>query len=285
MEVVALKGAALAFFHYEEPALRPMGDLDLLLREPRDLERATAALVGAGWTALFDTPRHRVFARPDERVVRPASEHPENPIRSSSIRRSACRSRPCLRRERGAAGAGRVAGPRRHPRRGRGGAVAPDAPPLPRGRGLRGQRNPGDPGARLSLLARVGGAASGDFLEGRREGAGAAPLLYAADAIERLFPLTFEDSFSLLSLPTSARAPRRAAALPALRYTRPARGWTRTLLTLVDGPLPRARFLLRTLFPTLGEVKANVAPDASGIALAAAYVRVLARRVTKTFRI
>ena len=81
VEVVALKGAALAFFHYEEPSLRPMGDLDLLLKEPHDLERATAALVGAGWTALFDTPRHRVFARPDERVVRPASEDPDNPIR------------------------------------------------------------------------------------------------------------------------------------------------------------------------------------------------------------
>ena len=81
VEVVALKGAALAFFHYPDSALRPMGDLDLLLRDPRDLERATAALLGAGWTALFDTPRHRVFARPDERVASPAAEHPDNPIR------------------------------------------------------------------------------------------------------------------------------------------------------------------------------------------------------------
>ena len=52
VEVVAIKGAALAFFHYPDPALRPMGDLDLLLRDPRDLERATAALVAAGWTPL-----------------------------------------------------------------------------------------------------------------------------------------------------------------------------------------------------------------------------------------
>jgi hypothetical protein len=67
-------------------------------------------------------------------------------------------------------------------------------------------------------------------------------------------------------------------ALPALRYTRPARGWTRTLLTLVEGPLPKARFLLRTLFPTLGEVKANAAPDATGLGLAAAWTRVLLGR-------
>ena len=81
VEVVALKGAVLAFFHYPDAALRPMGDLDLLLRDPADLARATAALVRAGWRALFDTSRHRVFARPHERVVRPAAEDPENPIR------------------------------------------------------------------------------------------------------------------------------------------------------------------------------------------------------------
>lgn len=81
VEVVALKGAVLASFHYPDPALRPMGDLDLLLKDPRDLARATEALGGAGWRALLDTPRHRVFARPDERVVRPAAEDPDNPIR------------------------------------------------------------------------------------------------------------------------------------------------------------------------------------------------------------
>ena len=82
VEVVALKGAALAFFHYADPSLRPMGDLDLLLREPRDLARATdGARVRRGWRPLFDTPRHRVFARPDERIARPATEDPDNPIR------------------------------------------------------------------------------------------------------------------------------------------------------------------------------------------------------------
>jgi hypothetical protein len=47
----------------------------------------------------------------------------------------------------------------------------------------------------------------------------------------------------------------------------------------VDGPVPRVRFLLRTLFPTLGEVKANAAPGASGLALANAWARVLVRRI------
>ena len=83
----------------------------------------------------------------------------------------------------------------------------------------------------------------------------------------------------------SATLRERALRLPPLRYTRPARGWTRTLLSLVDRPIPRARFLLRTLFPTLGEVKANAAPDASGLALAGAYVRVLARRLARALRI
>ena len=78
---VALKGAALAFRDYPDPALRPMGDLDLLLRDPARLADATRALLARGWRALFDTPRHRVFAREDERVVRPATEDPANPIR------------------------------------------------------------------------------------------------------------------------------------------------------------------------------------------------------------
>jgi hypothetical protein len=110
-------------------------------------------------------------------------------------------------------------------------------------------------------------------------------LLYAADAIERLFPLAFRESFlsSLSSgVPPELRA--RAAALPVLRHTRPARGWSRTLLALVDGPVPRARFVLRTLLPTLGEVKANTAPGASGFALLRAWTRVLGRRLAAAVR-
>jgi hypothetical protein len=113
----------------------------------------------------------------------------------------------------------------------------------------------------------------------------AAPLLFAAEAIERLFPNTFEEVFlKSLGGSVSDTLRERASRVPPLRYTRPARGWSRTLLTLIEGPLPKARFLAHTLFPALGEVKANAAPDATGLALAGVYVRVLARRVTRTFR-
>ncbi|MGZ6988044.1 MAG: nucleotidyltransferase family protein [Thermoanaerobaculia bacterium] len=284
VEVVALKGAVLAFFHYEEPSLRPMGDLDLLLKEPRDLKRATAALAGAGWIALFDTPRHRVFARPDERVVRPAAEDPDNPIRVElhttfrlPVLGRVYDASPELRtqaetRDLGGVRVAIAAGPAflRH--------LLFHAAEDFAGRGIRGIQ-----AYDFRLLTRTSGKLSPEISSNEREAA-AAPLLFAADAIERLFPNTFEKVFrSSVAAKVSTDSRARAAALPPLRYTRAARGWTRTLLSLVDGPVPRARFLLRTLFPTLGEVKANVAPGASGLALAGAYVRVLARRVTKTF--
>lgn len=303
VEVVALKGAALAFFHYPDPALRPMGDLDLLLRDPGDLARATEALAAAGWRALYDTPRHRVFTRPDERVARPAAEDAENPVRveiHTSFRL------PVLGRVFDASAALRAQAETRD----LGGtplAIASGEALLTHllfhaaedfaGNGIRGIQ-----AHDFRLLARARGALAPEISEkissnerDRETGAGApeissnergeesapgfAPLLYAADAIERLFPLTFKEIF-LSSLSSSVDPERRAraAALPSLRYTRPPRGWTRTLLSLVDGPVPRARFLLRTLFPTLGEVKANAAPDAAGLSLAAAWARVLLAR-------
>jgi hypothetical protein len=291
VEVVALKGAVLASFHYPEPALRPMGDLDLLLKDARDLARATEALGGAGWRALLDTPRHRVFARPDERVVRPAAEDPDNPIRveiHTSFRL------PVLGRVydasavlRGEAEARDLGGTRVNVAAG--GALLTHllfhAAEDFAGNGIRGIQAYD---FRLLAIARDGDRKTGALapeISSSVRGEGTAPLYFAASAIERLFPLTFKEIF-LSSL--SSRVPpdlrRRAAALPALRYTRPARGWTRTLLSLVDGPVPRSRFLLRTLFPTLGEVKANAAPDSSGIALVAAYVRVFGRRVRLALR-
>ncbi len=305
VEVVALKGAALAFFHYEEPALRPMGDLDLLLREPRDLGRATAALSGAGWRALLDTPRHRVFVRPDERVVRPAAEHPDNPIRievHTSFRlpvlghvldATHALLRDAETRDLAGTPVAIAAGPALATHllfhaaedfagNGIRGIQAHDFRVLAReaGSGAFAPRGgsgafapPGDPSRVNAGRLRVDVAVPCDA---------AAPLLYAADAIERLFPLTFEEIlFERLTDHVDPEKRRAAASLPALRYTRPARGWTRTLLALVDGPARRARFLLRTLFPAAGEVRANAAPDASGLALAAAYVRVLARRVAR----
>ncbi|MFI5119836.1 MAG: nucleotidyltransferase family protein, partial [Thermoanaerobaculia bacterium] len=236
VEVVALKGAVLAFFHYPDPVLRPMGDLDLLLRDPRDLERATKALAGAGWTALFDTPRHRVFARPDERIVRPAAEDPDNPIRieiHTSFRL------PVLGRVYDASAELRAQAETRD----LGGTLVAIAagPSLVRhllfhaaedfaGNGIRGIQ-----AHDFRLLARAGGALapgisqnskipSSEREKGRLQAV--APLLFAADAIERLFPMTFEGLFlSSLSSRVRPELRRRAAALPALRYTRPARGW------------------------------------------------------------
>ncbi len=291
VEVVALKGAALAFFRYPDSALRPMGDLDLLLRDPRDLQRATSALLGAGWTALFDTPRHRVFARPDERVASPAAEHPDNPIRveiHTSFRlpvlghvydASAELRAQAESRDLGGTLVAVAAGPALLTH------LVYHAAEDFAGNGIRGIQ-----AHDFRLLAKEGGALAPEISEdskissNEKERAGA-PLLFAADAIERLFPNTFEEVFlTSLARRTGKTVRVRAAALPCLRYTRPARGWTRTLLSLVEGPVPRARFLLRTLFPTLGEVRANVATGSSRAGLLFVYAKLILRRIGSTFR-
>ena len=268
-----------------------MGDLDLLLKDPRDLARATETLAGAGWRALLDTPRHRVFARPDERVVRPAAEDPDNPIRveiHTSFRL------PVLGRVYDASEELRA----RSEERDLGGTrvnVAAGSALLTHllfhaaedfaGNGIRGIQAHD---FRLLARAREGDRKTGALapeISSSVRGGGTAPLYFAASAIERLFPLTFQEIFlSSLSSRVNPELRARAAALPALRYTRPARGWTRTLLWLIDAPAPRARFLLRILFPTLGEVKANAAPNSSGFALARAWLRVFARRAQAPFR-
>lgn len=48
LPTLVLKGAALALAVYENPALRPMGDIDLLVR-PADADAALAALAGLGY--------------------------------------------------------------------------------------------------------------------------------------------------------------------------------------------------------------------------------------------
>jgi hypothetical protein len=57
--VILLKGAALAFNLYEEPGLRPMNDLDLLVHAA-DLERASHAIKQAGYRQQ-KTTYHRMF--------------------------------------------------------------------------------------------------------------------------------------------------------------------------------------------------------------------------------
>jgi hypothetical protein len=48
VEVIALKGLPLLLEYYQDPSLRPMSDIDLLVR-PVDLRAAIAALGRAGW--------------------------------------------------------------------------------------------------------------------------------------------------------------------------------------------------------------------------------------------
>jgi hypothetical protein len=59
LPVVLLKGAALAFAVYDDPGLRPMSDLDLLVRRA-DVEAAVAALAGVGYRAHM--PGHATLA-------------------------------------------------------------------------------------------------------------------------------------------------------------------------------------------------------------------------------
>lgn len=51
IEMMLLKGGGLAPRYYAERALRPMNDLDILVR-PAQLERAQALLAGSGWEPL-----------------------------------------------------------------------------------------------------------------------------------------------------------------------------------------------------------------------------------------
>ena len=76
--VLPLKGAVLAEHYYPEPALRPMADLDLLVR-PAELPRLDAALAGLGYAAAEETPRHRAYHRGAPTVASWDGEHPDNP--------------------------------------------------------------------------------------------------------------------------------------------------------------------------------------------------------------
>lgn len=64
--IMLLKGAALAFAVYDDPGLRPMSDLDLLIRRA-DVEAAVAALAGVGYRVHM--------AEPDPLAERLASEN------------------------------------------------------------------------------------------------------------------------------------------------------------------------------------------------------------------
>jgi hypothetical protein len=55
VEMVVLKGVALAYGAYPNPGLRPMDDLDLMVR-PVDVKRALGVLEGRGWMAPVADP-------------------------------------------------------------------------------------------------------------------------------------------------------------------------------------------------------------------------------------
>ncbi len=63
IEVIVLKGAALAQTVYEDIGLRPMNDLDLLVR-PKSLRKAVKVLQGLGFAPLmYSYARYHVFLR------------------------------------------------------------------------------------------------------------------------------------------------------------------------------------------------------------------------------
>lgn len=77
--VAPLKGLVLSLRYYRAPALRPMADLDLLVR-PEDEPGMTEVLQAQGYRLTAGDPRaHRTFLKPDQRVVAWTQDHPDNP--------------------------------------------------------------------------------------------------------------------------------------------------------------------------------------------------------------
>jgi hypothetical protein len=279
LRAVPLKGAALVLGGEVPAGLRPMADLDLLFASEGDLGRAAGRIEAElGWRPLWNTDRHLVLAERDERVVLPGCEHPGNPLRIELHRAfrlgvlgRTLDATDALRRGTRRAGAWELPSEEAlllhlllH--------AAEDFA----AKGLRGVQC-----VDFLLLARRLGPLPLEGVPARA----LSPVVLAARAIEGLFPGTFAPE--ALERASSEVAPRvllRAATVPALRHSRAARGWTRTALGLVDGAVPATRFVLRTLFPPLDEVKANVAPGAAGPALAAAWLRVLSGRAGSAVR-
>lgn len=77
--LLPLKGSVLAALYYEEPAARPMADLDVLL-SPEHQEAGEALLTGLGYEKIFSGWKHARFARPgSQEIVDRTREHPDNP--------------------------------------------------------------------------------------------------------------------------------------------------------------------------------------------------------------
>lgn len=77
--VMPLKGSVIAFTHDRDPGLRPMADLDLLVR-PADEPGLRVVLESLGYRLVdASDPRHRTFGRPSDAVVAWDGTHPDNP--------------------------------------------------------------------------------------------------------------------------------------------------------------------------------------------------------------
>ncbi len=76
--LLPLKGAVLVEHYYAEAALRPMADLDLLVR-PEQLARLDATMARLGYHVAEETPRHRAYLRGEPTVASWDGEHPDNP--------------------------------------------------------------------------------------------------------------------------------------------------------------------------------------------------------------
>ncbi|MFN8027385.1 MAG: nucleotidyltransferase family protein [Acidimicrobiia bacterium] len=73
VEIVVLKGAALAETVYPEPELRPMVDVDVLVPTAR-VRDAIGVLVAAGWTLQGELPQHHVRRGQEVDLRGPAGE-------------------------------------------------------------------------------------------------------------------------------------------------------------------------------------------------------------------
>lgn len=73
VEIIVLKGLSLALSYYAAPALRPMVDVDVLIR-PRDIDTTIATLEAAGWTPRAPLPQNHVRRRREVDLRGPAGE-------------------------------------------------------------------------------------------------------------------------------------------------------------------------------------------------------------------
>jgi Uncharacterised nucleotidyltransferase len=77
---VAMKGAALRALHVYAPGERPMGDIDLLVREA-DLTAIAAMMDGLGYRGTTVPDREIVYELPRKAPLRSGGEHVDNPLK------------------------------------------------------------------------------------------------------------------------------------------------------------------------------------------------------------